>query len=223
MIKMRHIIFIAATAMAFFSMVSCNLDNDTRYPDVPTDITVFEVKGQKSSTIDPNNLSVTVDLPEEANTESLEIARFKFTEGAQCKTPGMEAGSKIDLSKDMHVVLYRYKEYVWTISATQKVERYVHCERQVGDAVIIPSEKKINLTVTPDKTSYIDVRTKLEITDMKLGRTGSKVISTTDNKGVTTKIESFPVILDCFYQRTFTVEEDGKTYDWKMIVLTSED
>ena len=34
------------------------------------------------------------------------------------------------------------------------------------------------------------------------------------------EISAFPVTLDCFYERKFTVDEEGKTSEWTLIALT---
>ena len=55
---------------------------------------------------------------------------------------------------------------------------------------------------------------------MKLGLKGSRVVSTTDFNGNVQEISAFPVTLDCFYERKFTVDEEGTTSEWTLIALT---
>lgn len=208
--------------MAASALCSCSLKNDMQLPKDSADITAFEVYDQESSKIDAKNRTVTVTLSEDAYVNDLNIKTVKFSDGTRCNDPKLADGRKIDLTSPYVVTLSIFRDYKWTISATQPVERYVKCEKQVGDATIFPDTRKISLVVDTDKNSYIDSRTKLVINDMKLGLTRSRITSTKDYYGKVTEIESFPVTLDCFYERTFYVEQDGETQEWTMIVLPAD-
>jgi len=118
------------------------------------------------------------------------------------------------------VTLSNFREYEWTITSEQPVERYVKCENQVGESTIFPETRKVSIKVKKAAGSAVDSRSKLVITDMKLGLKGSRVVSTTDFNGNIQEISSFPVTLDCFYERKFTVDEEGKTSEWTLIALT---
>lgn len=201
---------------------SCGLDNDMHFPKIKADITVFEIEGQTSSRIDVNNYTVSVVLGESVDISDLTIKSVKFTETARCSDRNIRTGGKIDLSSPYSLTLSTYQDYEWTITATQPIERYVKAENQTGDATIIAESRKISLTVKTTGSEYDDSRRRLKITDMKLGREGSRVISTTDSNGNVLSIESFPVILDCFYERTFTVDDHGTLSEWSMIVLPAK-
>lgn len=212
--KISIMVLCAATAFT-----SCRIQNDIALPKVAAEFTEFKVDGQNSAKIDPKALTVTVDLSEDVRMNNLSITAVKISEGSRCNDAKIAEGQKIDLSEPYSVVLSNFRKYTWTISATQSVERYVKCENQIGDAAIFPDEHKVSIRVKAKPNSAIDSRSSLVITDMKLGLKGSKIVSTTDLNGNTQTIDSFPVTLDCFYERTFTVEDNGTTTDWQLIAL----
>ena len=126
------------------------------------------------------------------------------------------------MTSPYQVTLSVFRDFKWTISAEQPVERYVKCDKMVGEATIFPDTRKISIKVKPNVGSAIDSRSNLVISDMKLGLKRSRIISTTDMHGNVQTISSFPVTLDCFNERRFTVEQDGETSEWTLIALPSE-
>lgn len=212
----KNSIIILCAAMA---LMSCRIENDIALPKISAEFTEFKVDGQNSTKIDSKALTVTVDLSEDVRMNNLSITAVSISEGSRCNDSKIEEGQKIDLSKPYSVVLSNFRKYTWTISATQSVERYVKCENQIGDAAIFPDEHKVSLRVKAKPNSAVDSRSNLVITDMKLGLKGSKIVSTTDMNGNAQTIDSFPVTLDCFYERTFTVEDNGTTTEWQLIAL----
>lgn len=214
--RAHHIFSVLLAAGA----VSCSIKNDMQLPKIPADITSFEIEGQVSSKIDASNLSVNVILSEDVRADKLIIKAVKFSDGAKCPDAGFTEGGLIDLSSPYKVTLSNFREYEWTITSEQPVERYVKCVNQVGESTIFPETRKVSIKVKKAAGSAVDSRSKLVITDMKLGLKGSRVVSTTDFNGNVQEITSFPVTLDCFYERKFTVDEDGKTNEWTLIART---
>lgn len=201
----------------------CSCGDDVGYtPAIPGDFTVFEVEDQISSKVEYTSMSVSVVLNENQTPSDLTIRKVKLSEGARCHDPEIADGKKIDLSSPKTVTLSTYKDFTWTIDYRQPVNRYAICENQVGEAAIHPESKTISVYVKIDNTSYIDSRTRLKILDMKLEREGSRIISTTDLNGETLEITRFPITLDCFYQRTFTVDDHGVKSDWRFIALPAK-
>ena len=220
---MKRISYIALSLAAACGLSACSIKNDMQLPKISADITTFEIYGQVSSRIDIRNYTVSVVLSEDQRMNDLHVKTVKISDGARCSDPVLADGHEIDLSKPYIVTLTMFRDYVWTITAEQPIERYVKCEKQVGDAVILPDDRKINIRIKPDVNSAIDSRSRLVINDMKLGLKGSSIISTRDYQGNVQNIDGFPVTLDCFYERTFTVKEvDGSTTEWTMIALPSE-
>ena len=159
-------------------------------------------------------------MNEDARLDDLNIHRARFSHFARCADVNMADGKRIDLSSPVTLTLTSgRKDYVWTIMAEQPVSYYVRCEGQVGEAAINAEAHTICLTIQTTGSSYQDSRMKLKILDMKLGREGSRVVSTTGYKESPQAISGFPVVLDCFFERTFTVEDHGDTVVWTMITL----
>ncbi len=190
---------------------ACDMGKSSYELEVKADITEFEVYGQKSSHIDIDERTVNVVLNEDARLDDLNIHRVRFSHFARCADVNMADGKRIETSGR--------KDYVWTIMAEQPVSYYVRCEGQVGEAAINAEAHTICVTIQTTGSSYQDSRMKLKILDMKLGREGSRVVSTTGYKESPQAISGFPVVLDCFFERTFTVEDHGDTVVWTMITL----
>lgn len=209
----RLTIFLAAGALA-----SCSPEINI-VQEVDADFTAFEVKGQISSKIDIVGRNVEVVIKETDSPASLNIEKVRMTKGAICSDPNISAGKQLDLTSPKSVTLTTYRDFDWTISAVQPVDRYVYCEKQLGEAVIHADTRSITIFADVDPNSYIDSRTSLKILDMKLELVGSKVVATTDYKGNRQEITGFPIVLDCLFKRTFTVEHGGKTTEWSMLVL----
>lgn len=219
--KSRAAQLLASGTLALALLPSC--DSGGAYvPEVKADITEFEIYGQRSSRIDIDSRTVTVVLPEDAEPDALNIRRVRFSMHARCQDPDIADGKPIDLSSDREVVLSSDREYVWTVRAARPVEYHVTCEGQVGDAAINADAHTVCVTVKTTGSPYEDSRMKLKIMDMKLGRNGSRVVSTVGYDGAVQVIESFPVVLDCFFERTFTVEDHGAQTVWTMITLPAQ-
>lgn len=211
-----------SAVVAAWGFASCSLDNDMQLPKTQARFTSFEVEGQISSKIDAGAGTVDIVLGEDADINDLRITAVRFSEGTVCGDSEIAVGRKINLSEPYRVTLSVFREFQWTISASQPVERYVKCAKMEGEATFFPESRKISIRVKPDAGSAVDARSNLVIEDMKLGLKRSRIISTTDLGGNVTAIGSFPVTLDCFYERKFTVEQDGRTEDWTLIALPSE-
>ena len=127
--------------IALCSLVSC-IDNPLSYPRDVAQITAFEVVGQKSVTIDPENFTVNVVLKETADIDSIVVSRYEFTESA---TPDIELPQMLDLRDTVKIAYTTYPDqvYVWKIVTTQPINRYVQCDNMVGDAEFDLNEKKV--------------------------------------------------------------------------------
>lgn len=197
--------------------VSC-IKNPLDYPLQQAEITVFEVEGQKSVSIDPANRSVNVVLDETADMKSLTVLKYAYTEGAEAS---VQLPSVIDLSAPYKVVYRTYPDqsYEWTITATQPIERYVKCDNMIE--TVFDEEKKEILAYFPEDYNLMNVR----FTKMKLEARGSQVDSTfgyvsVNGVDVPTKNKmQFPITLDCVISRRFKVlYKDEVTY-WTFTAL----
>ncbi|MBR6053735.1 MAG: PCMD domain-containing protein [Bacteroidales bacterium] len=213
---MRRLSKITAALLLLVSASSC-LRNDMDYPVVLAGITDFKVGLQKGVKIDASARTVVVDLEETADISALNVESCVYTEGAQLSR---DIPAVIDLSEPFKVTFTYYRDYEWTISATQTIERYVNVENQSGDPSISEDNHRIVLNVLNTQSL-----SSITFNSMKLGPRGSKVVSTTgyEKDGSTTALVTkdirFPVTLDCVMDRTFDVLYKGKTTTWTLVAV----
>lgn len=207
---MRICIRIAAIVSSAFALASCVFENDMSYPRLRGEITAFAVEGQKEVTINSDSLTVDVLLEETAEIDSLVLLEYAITEKT---TADKELPGVLDLSQPVEVVLSTYpgQDYLWTISASQPIERYVKCNGYI-DAQF--DAKNLTATVYVLEQPLEDMM----ITDMKLGPETSVITSTTGYDGAlheeVTEPVRFPMSLDCTMARKFTVLYKGTEYVW---------
>ena len=123
-----------------FLLTSC-IKNDIPYPVIPMQILSFEVEGQNgSAVIDNEKRTVTVDLNETINLKQVKVKRCTVTEGI---TSPLDSTSIIDLSTPKNYTLTLYQDYVWTIQATQTIERKFSVEKQIGQSIFNNSQHQV--------------------------------------------------------------------------------
>lgn len=146
-------------------LISC-IKNDIPYPKVAGDITAFRVSGQKgSAVINASERSVTVDLADTVDLKNVILLQMEVSNEAAV-TP--EISGTIDLSEPFIFTLTTYQDYLWTINATQTIERYIRVENQIGNATFDEGNKTALVKVS-DEADLSDIK----VTDMKLGPAGS--------------------------------------------------
>lgn len=210
-----HMMVIAVLLAA----VSC-IENDLSYPRIIADITSFSVEGQKSVEINTSERTVSVVLEETADITALKLVDFTYTEAAEILD---SLDTVLDLSSPVTVTLRTYQDYIWTISATQPIERFVDIEGQIGEAVFDVEEKRAYVYVPEDH-----LLSAVTINDMKLEPEGSYVVSTTGTvienaaEAIRTEEMTFPKTLDCTLLRYFDVEYKGDTLRWALKVLPKQ-
>lgn len=190
------------------------MKNTLSYPRVKGEILAFEVAGQKSVTIDSENMIVDIVLDETAEEDSLKLLKYEYSEMA---TPDIELPEVLDLRDSIKVVFTTYPDqsYEWTIRATRPVERYVQCDDMVGDPIINPEERTV-LAYFPEGYDLMNIRFK----KMKLEPRTSKVDSTfgvVSVGGIETPVQDkveFPMTLDCVISRRFKILYKEEAYEW---------
>lgn len=210
---MKKIGLLFTLLSVMFAGASCVFDNDMSYPPLQGQITAFAVEGQKSVSIDTESQTVDVLLQETAEIEALKVLEFSISD----KTTMSESiGQVVDLSSPISMQLSTYpgQDYVWTISASQPIERYVSCSGLID--VVFNANNRTALVSVIEKQPLEDI----VIEAMKLGPETSQIISTTGHDGpdsgeVTREVE-FPMILDCTLDRKFTVLYKGVEYEWTL-------
>lgn len=216
---MRHfsisILFTAASCLT-----SCLFENDMSYPRVDMDIVSFEVEGQVSANIDTDRRHIDVVLGEEVDMSHVKVISIETGEGTSLKG-GMP--EYLDLREEVSLTVEAYVEAVWTVSASQPVERYIKVGNQIGEAEIDAATRSATVYVSSSQS----LKTVL-FNDVKLEPYGSEVISTTGTVtfGTSTREEtvpcSFPMTLECVSLRNFTVAYEDELYEWVVRVLQKE-
>ena len=200
-------------------LASC-IKNDLSYPRIIADITAFAVEGQKSVEINASDRTVSVVLEETADIKALNLVDFAYTQEAEILEP---LPSVLDLSSPLTVTLQTYQDYVWTISASQPIERFIDVENQMGEAAFDVENRMVYVYVPEDQQL-----SKIVINDMKLEPEGSYIVSTIGTvvvdsveESVTENVE-FPMTLDCTLIRYFDVEYKNETVRWSLKVLPKQ-
>lgn len=213
---MRKIWHIGINLFVLLFLVSCTFKNDMSYPQLQGQITAFAVEGQKSVTINPENQTVEVLLEETAEIDNLKLLDFAITEKT---TTDDTPGQYLDLSEPMNVLLKTYpgQEYMWTITASQPIDRYVRCSGFVEAVFDVKNQKVLVYVVEKQPLEEI------VFDAMKLAPETSQIISTTGHdhstSGEVTRGIEFPMTLDCTLDRTFTVLYKGVEYVWTMTCI----
>ena len=214
---MKRISVIAVMMMGL--VLSSCIKNPLSYPRFKADITAFEVQGQKSVSIDADNMIVNIVLKETVDIDSVQVTRYGYTEGA---VPSYELPEMLDLSKPVKISYQTYPDqtYEWTIMAEQPIERYVKCDNMVGDAEINPVNRTIRLHFPEDQ-----LLSEIRFTKMKLEAQGSKIESTCGHTIVddvtveVNEVVELPMTLDCVLSRTFKVNYRHETFEWTLTAV----
>ncbi len=111
--------------------VSGCIENNIPYPVVETEILGIEGEGFTAS-IDRLNRRVELTLDETTDISRVAIDKVVITENARSS---VELTGTFDLRQPIEVTLSLYQDYVWTVTATQDIERYFTVEGQIGETV----------------------------------------------------------------------------------------
>lgn len=207
--------YILVCLMAIFS-VSC-IENDLSYPDAPAWFTSLSLEGQKTVTIDNASCTIDVVMGETADMNHVRVLDYSLTDDAEV-VGGMPV--YLDLTDTVQLTLRVYEDYVWTIKASQPVERYIRCDNQVGEAQIDADEK----------VAYVYVKegqplSNIRFNAMKLEPEGSVVERTmgfVPQEGGSVPVTEncrFPMDLNCIIMRYFYVMYEGEEIRWSVKVL----
>lgn len=181
------------------------IKNDLPYPHIQPNFTEFVVEDALAATkIDTVNLTMTVSLAPEADIYAVNVESYALTQG-DVVPPGL-FNQPLDLHQPLAVTVRLYQDYVWTITATQTIERYVEIANQIGSSVI----DEQNHTVTANVPSWVPV-TAVHVDAIALGGPGA--VMTPDLNGQDVDFTE-PVEV--------TVTEHGRSTVWTITVGVSE-
>lgn len=211
---MNRILYLFATILMLWMPQSCLLENDISYPYIKGEITVFEVEGQVSSSINTSERKIHVVLEETADIERVRVKDVGLNPEAHFSE---ELPEYLDLSSPVTVVVQTYQNYIWTISATRPIARYVKCENEAMPAQINERDKAV--TVFVNESQPLE---SIVINDMKLEPTGAEIMYTyklKDNEEVDKHDVSFPadpLTVNCVSRRYFLVRYKGEDITWTL-------
>ncbi|MDE7412098.1 MAG: PCMD domain-containing protein [Paramuribaculum sp.] len=163
---------------------SC-IENNIPYPWVMPNVAAIEIMSTDAEghellaspiEIDSVSRSIVIPLTEWADIYGVVIESMDMKDGSKCVTPGI-IGKPLDLSKPIDVVFERYqREFTWTITATQTIDRYFTVASQIGNSVIDVENHTVTAVVpTAQSIENLPVRT------LKLG--GPYAVMTPDLVG----------------------------------------
>lgn len=186
-----------------FLLTSC-IKNDIPYPVIPMQILSFEVEGQNgSAVIDNENRTVTVDLNETINLKQVKVKRCTVTEGI---TSPLDSTSIIDLSTPKNYTLTLYQDYVWTIQATQTIERRFSVEKQIGQSIFNNSQHQVVAYISNSASQK-----NVTIKELKLGP-----------EGITTMEPELTGTIDFSHPQKVTISYHDITEEWTVMVSRSD-
>lgn len=184
---------------AMMLSLTCCIHNDVPYPVVKGEVVVFEVDGQKSSTINSAKQTIDVVLDEATDISKVAVKRFQITDNA---TIDIDTTQMLNLSGVLGFTITTYQDYSWQIHATQPIERRFRVENQVGESNIDALNKKVVVYIP--QSQAID---KIKVVDAKLGPANSTTLP--DPKLVTNFTRS----------QIFLVKYLNVTEEWTVYVL----
>lgn len=215
----RDIVRILIFTLVAFALSSCLFENDIAYPRLPADIVSIELEGQKSVKIDSESRHIDVVLSEEVDMSKVGIKGITISETASFD--GDSIPKYLDLSQRDTIHLKTYYDVLWTIDATQPIDRYVKVENQIGDPIINVDERTVLVYISSSQhlRSVIFNDVKLE----PVGATLTSIVGmVSTDSGPEEEIilnPTFPLDLECIMLRKFVYTYKGEKIEWIVRVM----
>lgn len=119
------------------------------------------VEGQTApAVIDPQTRTVTLSMGELADLQNVALLNYEI-EPKECSVEGLTP--TLNLIRPAYATLSLYQDYVWTIKATQVIDRYITTDPQMGEPVVDPTGRRVIIYV-PKGTNVRSVK----VTSLKL-------------------------------------------------------
>lgn len=156
-----------ALTIVALSLGGC-IKNDLPYPRIAVSFTDFMVDGESApAVIDPETRTVTLTMGEEADLSAVPLLSYTL-DPADARVEEGDLPETLNLIRPIYVTLSLYQDYIWTIRASQTIERYITVSPQMGEPIIdVPGRRVI--VYVPTGTDL----TKVTISTIKLAATGS--------------------------------------------------
>lgn len=168
------------------------------------EILSFEVEGQNgAAVIDNKSRTVTVNLNETINLKQVRVKQCTVTEGIAAP---LDSTSVIDLSTPKSYTLTLYQDYVWTIRATQTIERRFSVEKQVGQSIFNDVQHQVVAYISSQASQK-----SVTIKELKLGP-----------EGITTMEPELTGTIDFSHPQKVTISYHDITEEWTIMVSRSD-
>lgn len=144
------------------------IKNDLPYPRIQANFTAFMVEGESEpAVIDPETRTITIAMGEEVDLQRVKLLSYELSPEGSHVAEG-ELTSTLNLIRSKYVTVSLYQDYVWTIKATQTIERYISLEGQIGQPVIDVPGRRIVVYV-PRGTDM----SAIKVLSLKVGSTAA--------------------------------------------------
>lgn len=215
-----RILNIFTLLVSISGLYSC-IEYDMAKPRTLAEFTDFQVENASNVTISRDDRTVHIDLTEAADLSQVKVTSFTLNKNSRFSGAGLP--EVLDLTQPFKITLAMYYDFEWTITASQKVNRYVKCVNQVGDAFFDVDRREAFVYVSKSQRLK-----NLTINDMKLELDGSQVFSTTGMVSSPEGVEAetvpcaFPMVLDCTVKRTFLVKTREGQVEWSLTAIPKD-
>lgn len=218
---MKYRILNIFTLLVSVSCLYSCMDYDMAKPRTLAEFTDFQVENASNVTISRDDRTVHVELTEAADLSQVKVTSFTLNKNSRFSGAGLP--EVLDLTEPYKITLAMYYDFEWTITATQKVNRYVKCVNQVGDAFFDVERREAFVYVSKSQRLK-----NLTINAIKLELEGSQVLSTTGMVPTPEGTETetlpcvFPMVLDCTVKRTFLVQTRDGQVEWSLTAIPKD-
>lgn len=194
----KHLL--TAIVAALCTLTGC-IVNDLPYPRIQANITEFLCNGlQSPAQIDTVARTITLQFDEETDLQNVRLLSYHLAPDGTYIDGGIP--DTLNLIKPLRIGVSLYQEYIWTIRATQDIQRHFTIEGQLGSSVIdVPGRRVI--VYVPRGTDL----SALKVLTAKLGSTASTI--TPDPTGN---------VFDFILPLQFTLTDYGRQSTWTVIV-----
>ena len=182
---------------------SCIDDSGIPYPNIHANFSQFRVAHQeRAAAIDTVTRNITVFLNDSADIRAVNVISYALSPDMAALVNPQVFDQPIDLSDTLTVMLKVYREYAWTITARQTLERQFTVEGQIGASVIDAAAHTVTAVIPSDQPL-----SAVKVTSIRLG--GALSTITPDIAGTTVDFTD-PV--------TVQVTDFGITTPWTITI-----
>lgn len=234
--KHIHSVIQSVFALVMVLILGGCITNDIPFPIVEAKITALETENMVAPVrVNGNDHTVSVTVGDSVDITKLRLTRLLYTDAASLsfadsryankeKFPAksfaslkdlpLSADTRVDLSSPLEMKLSTYQDYYWTISATQKIDRSVMMDGQVGNAVIDPVNRSVVVYVSRKYPLNA-----LHVSEFTLGGEHGSVVPDPTDK------EAYPNGFDFRDNSQFYVKHawEATFHEWKVLVYPTDE